>query len=233
MFCTQCGSQAEAADAFCSSCGFELRTKAAAPSDMRGHPTASSEDGGKDPRVKSEGAIRVEARAPRGQSQVTSREPVTSAERPPSRPAGDSDDSPRDGMGWVLVACGAVLIAGNWMSWYVVNDSYYSSHVSGNDLSAAAVPIFIIGGLILGGIGVAHVQGRAAGSALGVIAAVTATAAFVLAIAETNDLGTLEDEGFDAHVGGGLILMILVSLIAMGTGVALARRRSSSQRRTA
>ena len=126
----------------------------------------------------------------------------------------------------------AVLVAGNWMPWYRVNDGFFTSEASGNDLSAAAVPIFIIGGLILGGIGIAHVRGRAVGSTLGVIAAVAGSAGLVLAVVETNDSGILQDEGFDASIGSGLLLMILASLTAATLGVVLARRRSASRQQS-
>src|SRR5690606_18355250 len=102
---------------------------------------------------------------------------------------------------------------------------FFVSEATGNDMSAGAVPIFIIGGILLGIVGVAHAQGRGAGPAMAIGAAIVGGLALILGWLQADDVFMLQDEGFDAGIGSGLILMMLASVAAVVVSVVLARRR--------
>lgn len=112
---------------------------------------------------------------------------------------------------------------GNWMPWIQI-DGFVSESVSGADLSAGAVQVFIIGGLALVGFGVAHIRGRVNSAAMGVLSALIAGLAVILTFAQMDDAAQLRDEGFSASVGSGLLLMLGASIVAAVCGGILGAR---------
>lgn len=241
VFCTGCGLAAEDGDAFCARCGRELRknqSNVARPAVTEPVVDEAQDDAGPvaspappAPAPPAESSTELAASV-RSMGDASRQQVSTVAEQSARRPAGrQSDDREptervgRSPLGWVLVACGAVLVVGNWMSWYRVSDGFFISEASGNDLSAGAVSIFIIGGILLGVLGVAHAQGRGSGPAMAIGGAIIAVIAFLLGWAQADDVSMLEEEGFDASIGTGLLLMMFASVTALVVSVLLARRR--------
>lgn len=237
-FCTGCGAGTEEGDLFCSACGHKLRSagKGVRPETPQATPGPVSGRTGEYDSTTAEGApprppsaestdlsasLRTVAEAIQGFASA-GRERVSS-ELTDGRLA-QNGAAPQP-LGWALLACGAVLIVGNWMTWYRASDGLFISEASGNDLSAGAVPIFIIGGILLSVIGVAHAQGRGAGPAMAVGGAIIGVLGLILGWVQADDVFILEDEGIDASIGNGLMLMMLASVAAVVVSVILARRR--------